>query len=311
MPVEAKAGTRVRRFSLAGAQPKETLYFGKDEDPSSAPLRKPGGALLSTHIIKPTLSAEYPGLAWNELFCMRLAERLEIKVPPSCVREVDGVPCLVITRFDRTFDGGQPCQVHQEDLCQALGVLEKYEYDDAGEKVGPGFAEMPAVLRAMRVPAVARPKIRSWAVFNLLVGNADAHGKNLSVIHDRNGSVELAPYYDLVCTARFPDLTTDLAMAFGRVRTPDALQKADFEQWAIDLEVKWGVALKSIKEMCLSMADAAENVRAGMPQDGRTVATGIIQEIRRRVQMISDVFDFGVDARPEPAARAPGWRLPS
>jgi serine/threonine-protein kinase HipA len=312
MPMETKVGARVRRFSLAGAQPKETLYFGQDEDPSAAPLRKAGGALLSTHIIKPTLSSEYSGLAWNELFCLRLAECLEIKVPPSWVREVDGVPCLVIARFDRAFDDdGPPRQVHQEDLCQALGVLEKYEYDDAGKKVGPGFAEMPEILRAVTVPAMARPKIRSWAVFNLLTGNADAHGKNLSVIHDRKGGVELAPFYDLVCTARYLDLTTDLAMAFGRERTPDALQKADFEQWAGDLEVKWRVAQKSVKEMCLSMVDAAENVRTRMPHGGRTVATGIIQEIRRRVQMVSDVFGFGIDARPEPTMRAPGWRLPS
>lgn len=311
LPVETKAGPKYRRFSLAGAQPKETLYFDQDEDPSTAPLRKAGGALLSTHIIKPTLSAEYAGLAWNELFCLRLAERLKIEVPPSCVRVVDGVPCLVIARFDRTFHDGHPCQVHQEDLCQALGALEKYEYDEAGRKVGPGFAEIPAVLSAMRVPAKARPRIRSWAIFNLLAGNADAHGKNLSVIHHRNGSVELAPFYDLVCTARFPELTTDLAMAFGRERTPDALQKSDFEQWALDLAVKWGVALKSVKEMCVSMVDAAEQVRAGMPEDGRTVATGIILEIRRRAQMVSDLFGFGIDARPEPDMRAPGWRLPS
>jgi len=311
MPLEVQAGRGLRRFSLAGVQPKETLYFDKDEDPSVAPLCKAGGSLLSTHIIKPALSVDFPGLAWNELFCMRLAEALKIKVPQSWMREVDGIPCLVIARFDRTFSDRGPSQVHQEDLCQALGALEKYEYDDEGRKVGPGFAEMPAVLSAMSVPAKEGPKIRSWALFNLLAGNADAHGKNLSLVHHLGGKTELAPFYDLVCTARFQDLTTDLSMAFGRERTPDALQKTDFEQWAIDLNVKWSVALKSVKDICLSIVGMAEEVRAGMPEGGRIVSTGIIQEIRRRAQMVSDVFGLGLDARPEPNVQAPGWRLPS
>ncbi len=311
MPLEKQAGRGTRRFSLAGVQPKETLYFDKEDEPQVAPLRKAAGSLLSTHIIKPTLSAEYPGLVWNELFCLRLAEKFKLRVPPSWVRDVDGVACLIIERFDRTFDDGLPRQIHQEDLCQALGALEKYEYDDNGEKVGPGFAEIPRVLARMRVPALEQPKIRSWAVFNLLVGNADAHGKNLSVIHHRNGGAELAPFYDLVCTARYPEVTTDLAMAIGRERTPDALQRTDFEQWATDLGTKSRVALRSIKEICVQMVEAAEVVRAEMPKAGGPVATGIILEIRRRVQLVSDLFGFSVDARPEPVARAPGWRLPS
>ena len=227
------------------------------------------------------------------------------------MRDVDGVPCLIIARFDRNFEDGRPHQIHQEDLCQALGALEKYEYDDEGQKVGPGFAELPAVLRAMSVPAKETPKIRLWAVFNLLIGNADAHGKNLSLVHHLGGKTELAPFYDLVCTARFQDLTTDLSMAFGRGRTPERLRKADFEQWAIDLTVKWPVALKSIREVSQSMIDAAEEARARMPEGGRTISTGIVNVLRRRVQMVSDVFGFGIEARPEPAVRAPGWRLPS
>ena len=312
MPLKVEGGRGVRRFSLAGVQPKETLYFDQGEDPETAPLRKAGGSLLSTHIIKPGLSADFPGLAWNELFCMRLAESLKISVPPSCVREVEGVPCLVIARLDRAFQDGRPYQIHQEDLCQALGALEKYEYADGAEKLGPGFAEMPAILRSMKVPAMEKPKIRHWAVFNLLAGNADAHGKNLSMIHRMGGGVELAPFYDLVCTARYPEITTDLAMAFGKERNPNALLMEDFELWAIDLDVKWQVAHKTIKEVCVSMADAAEIVRAEkIPQAGRAVATGIIREIRRRVQMVSDVFGFGFDAQSEPAERALGWRLPS
>lgn len=310
-PVDTGERKTGRRFSLAGVQPKETLYFAQDEDPAEAPLRKAGGSLLSTHIVKPALDADYPGLAWNELFCMRLAERLGLAVPQSWVREIDGVPCLVIARFDRHFEGGLPRQIHQEDLCQALKALEKYEYDDKGEKVGSGFAEIAPLLKGMSIPARERPKLRAWAIFNLLTGNADAHGKNLSIIHHRGGKTEISPLYDLVCTARYEELTTELAMAFGKERTPDALTKDDFVEWAADLDVKWTVALKSIEEMCRPMLDAAEATRAGLPQAGRTVATGIILEIRRRVQMISDLFGFGIDARAEAAVKAPGWRLPS
>jgi serine/threonine-protein kinase HipA len=295
----------VRRFSLAGVQPKETLYFDRDEDPETAPLRKAGGSLLSTHIVKPTISDEFPGLAWNELFCMRVAGRVGLEVPRTWLREIDGQPCLIVERFDRAWNDGLPGQVHLEDACQALGALEKYEYDDAGRKVGPGFLELSSLIDATSVPAIERRKLRAWAIFNLLIGNADAHGKNLAIMHHRNGGAEISPFYDLVCTALYRDLTRDLAMAVGGERQPNALVSTDFDEWARHMAVRPSAAVRSARMMCDAILPAAEETRATFP-GGITIPTGIIHEVRRRVQLVSDIFGFGIDAGAEPDTRPAG-----
>jgi serine/threonine-protein kinase HipA len=309
MPALARIAA-VRRFSLAGVQPKETLYFDRHEDPAAAPLRKAAGSLLSTHIVKPTISDDFPGLAWNELFCMRVAGQIGLTVPQTWLREIDRQPCLIVERFDRTWNDDLPGQIHLEDACQALGAFEKYEYDDDGAKVGPGFPELSSLIDAMSVPALERRKLRTWAIFNLLIGNADAHGKNLAIIHGIDGGAEISPFYDLVCTALYRDLTRDLAMAIGTGRQPHVLQGTDFEEWAHDMAIRPSAVVRTARALCEAILPATEEIHAAFP-GGITISTGIIQEVRRRVQLVSDIFGFGIDAGAEPDMRPAGWALPS
>jgi serine/threonine-protein kinase HipA len=80
-------------------------------------------------------------------------------------------------------------------------------------------------------PAKDRLQLISWAIFNYVVGNADAHAKNLSLLITSAG-VALAPFYDLISTAVYPDLTVNLALKIGGEDRPDWIQERHWNAFA-------------------------------------------------------------------------------
>ncbi|PKL76424.1 MAG: hypothetical protein CVV27_10325 [Candidatus Melainabacteria bacterium HGW-Melainabacteria-1] len=143
---------------------------------------------------------------------------------------------LILERFDRAraADGGI-ARLHQEDFCQALGIMPDRKYQADG---GPGFTDLVRVIRrACTAPIIDIELLVGIALFNLLVGNCDAHGKNFSLLHreNRNG---LSPFYDLVSTTMWPELDTKLSMRFGKEYRLDKNERADLAVFAADLGVK-------------------------------------------------------------------------
>ena len=180
----------VKRMSLAGAQHKLAVVLQEGS------LFEPAGATPSTHILKPDHPDEdYSHSVVNEWFVMRLAKRLGLDVPDVHRRYVPS-PVYVIHRFDRV-PGDQGWQRrHVIDACQLLGL-------DRGFKYSQGNMEnLAALAHACRSPAVARSRLFGWLVFNVLVGNSDAHLKNLSFMVSHEG-VQLAPFYDLLSVATY------------------------------------------------------------------------------------------------------------
>lgn len=174
-----------KRMSLAGAQHKLAVVL-KD-----GALYEPEGAAASTHILKPDHpEADYPHSVINEWFVMRLAGRLGLTVPAVHRRYVPA-PVYLIERFDRLQVAHDTKRCHVIDGCQLLGLDRSFKYQQ-------GSIETLAVLaKACRSPAVARTRLFSWLVFNILVGNSDAHLKNLSFLVSASG-IQLAPLYDLL-----------------------------------------------------------------------------------------------------------------
>lgn len=134
------------------------------------------------------------------------------------VHQIGGIPCLIVSRFDRTSAVGNVARVHQEDACQALGRDPRAErgrgtYEDAG---GPSLAEVAALLdRYATDPNAELDRLVAAATFTVIIGNADAHGKNLALLHPTPKTVELAPLHDTVPTALWPRLRTQAAMSVG------------------------------------------------------------------------------------------------
>lgn len=180
----------IKRMSLAGAQHKLAVVL------QDGALFEPAGATPSTHILKPDHPDEdYRHSAINEWFVMRLAKRLGLDVPDAHRRYVPSAVYL-IDRFDRV-PGAQGWQRrHVIDACQVLGLDRSFKYSQGS------MESLAALANACRSPAVARARLFGWLVFNALVGNSDAHLKNLSFMVSHEG-IQLAPFYDLLSVASY------------------------------------------------------------------------------------------------------------
>lgn len=207
------------RLSLAGAQDKLAVCV----DGNDIALAK--GGRPTTHILKPGIDS-LDGTVENELFCLRLAARLRLPVEPVEMRRAGRTPILLVTRYDRTLAAdGTVARLHLEDFCQALGVPPELKYEDEG---GPGVSQLLGLIdRATSRPAAERLAFIRSLIFHYLVGNADAHGKNFALLY-RDATPDLAPLYDVVCTAVYPRLAKKLAMAIGGRNVPDTIQ---LEHW--------------------------------------------------------------------------------
>lgn len=91
------------------------------------------------------------------------------------------------------------------------------------------------IRRSTAFPLADLQRLLQWALFNLVVGNSDAHGKNLSLLYDDQRVPRLAPFYDLVCTRNDKTLSRELAMNLGGAWDPDLVKKTQLEQLAAEL----------------------------------------------------------------------------
>ncbi|WP_423927158.1 type II toxin-antitoxin system HipA family toxin [Candidatus Palauibacter sp.] len=214
------AGEEGLRLSLAGAQSKLPVVMVEDV------IALPAPGQPTTHILKPAIP-DFSHTTENEAFAMRLARAVGLPVAAVEPRKVGDRTLLLVERYDRSAGpDGRVRRIHQEDFCQALAVPPEIKY--AGEG-GPTLGDAFALLRQVAArPAVEILKLLDAVVFNLIVGNADAHGKNFSILHDAAGP-RLAPLYDLVMTVAYPELASTLAMPIGgRTR----LAEMDLRGWA-------------------------------------------------------------------------------
>jgi len=210
------------RLSLAGAQEKLPVYY------DGTRLHLPKGSAPSSHILKPG-APHFRSMPANEDFCMKLASAAGLPVPQSDVLRRPRTLYLV-RRYDRTPAGsGKLVRIHQIDFCQALNLPSSRKYEHEG---GPSLAAcFDVIARYSTQPARDRLNLISWAIFNFLIGNADAHAKNLSLLVTREG-ISLAPFYDLVSTAVYAGLTGKLALKVGGENRPGWLQRRHWEEFA-------------------------------------------------------------------------------
>jgi serine/threonine-protein kinase HipA len=227
----ANAVTR-GRLSLPGVQQKIALLEGGDES-WYLPLR---GAVTS-HILKQA-TPTFADLLENELFCMALAGAIGLDVATTGLAADVRIFCT--ERFDRlpSRSQGGPARrkIHQEDLCQILSVEpeRKYEFDG-----GPSLKKCAAVIRRhAALPAEDLERLVRWVGFNYLIGNEDAHAKNLALLYREDG-LRLTPHYDLVSTEVYPDLERNLAMKIGAADDIRNVQSSDWKRLATAVALPW------------------------------------------------------------------------
>ncbi|WP_198951355.1 HipA domain-containing protein [Pigmentiphaga sp. NML080357] len=196
LPRVALTHGAVKRMSLAGAQHKLAVVIRDDV------LYEPSGTLPSLQILKPEHpDPDYPHCVVNEWFVMRLAAESGLIVPAVHRRYVPE-PVYIVDRFDRALREGKAIRLHAIDACQLLGLDRSFKYAQGS------MENLARLAAACRSPAVARTRLFSWLVFNMLTGNGDAHLKNLSFLVSATG-VQPAPHYDLVSTSVYESRAFD------------------------------------------------------------------------------------------------------
>lgn len=196
-------------FSLGGAQPKTALLREADR------WGVPSGRTPTTHILKPPV-VHYDGFAENEHICLRLARALGLPAAHSEVVRFEDQVAIVVQRYDRVAAAGGIVRIHQEDVCQALGVPPRIKYENEG---GPGAVRTLALLNAhsgRRDEDVAT--FVDALALNWVIGGTDGHAKNYSLLIGAGGQVRLAPLYDIVSALPYHHLQVrklKLAMKIG------------------------------------------------------------------------------------------------
>ncbi|UQZ90578.1 toxin HipA [Deltaproteobacteria bacterium Smac51] len=236
------------RLSLAGAQDKLPVLAEYADGQIRVAL--PPRQAPSSHILKPEI-ADLPGSAHNEAFCLTLAAACGLPAARAAVHQIpsSGRIFLLVERYDRRRrPDGQLERLHQEDFCQALGVAPEYKYQNEG---GPDLAACFELLRSATRPSAPEIlRLLDGVIFNALVGNNDAHAKNLSLLYDKQYPT-LAPLYDVLCTAAYPHLTDKMAMKIGgKYRFNDLFQR-HWEAFAKSA----GLSPAQVKKRVLQMSE--------------------------------------------------------
>jgi serine/threonine-protein kinase HipA len=241
------AGEAGIRLSLAGAQDKIAVHVSREG--ISIPLN---GA-PSTHILKPAINKDFEGVVFNEAFCMMLAQAAGIRAANVEIRSVGGIDFLLVERYDRAVERHEMgtetlIRLHQEDFCQALGVIPERKYEAEG---GPSLEDCFTLLREVSsAPVLDLSALLDAVTFNFLVANNDAHGKNFSLIYDR-GRTQLAPLYDVLSTAYYPELSSRMAMRIGGKYEPKDVRPQEFERMAEEA----GLAAPIVRRRVLELSE--------------------------------------------------------
>jgi serine/threonine-protein kinase HipA len=280
-------GTRGPRLSLAGAQDKLPVRL---DDAGEVYLPLSGAP--STHILK-VPSRDFKHLPANEVLTTELARALSLRTSHVELLRFGDVEVAVVQRYDRVVaDLGETItRLHQEDLCQALGLLHSTKYEQEG---GPTFAAViDLVRRRSTEPLVDTRELIRWIAFVLLSGNADGHGKNLSLLYGPEGRTSrLAPFYDLVCTRAYPRIDRFLAMSIGGERDPGLIGRHHWEALARGVGVGRRLVLREVEEMAETMPTAFDLVSADhAATHGEIPAMQLIREAirtqcRRSLQLL-------------------------
>lgn len=221
-----------KKMSLAGAQNKLAVNYHE----KSGEIYEPSKRGISTHILKPdhTNYETYYNSTVNEWFIMRLAKKVGLNVPNVFLVFVPE-PAYVIERFDRERNmlNMTVGRKHTIDGCQLLNLSRSNKYSNAN------IESLNSLINTCRSKALTRASIFNWMVFNIFIGNDDAHLKNLSFFIGEEG-IELTPFYDLLSTAIYSGkepLQCKMVYSLSNVEIFDKIHKEAIYEFAENIGI--------------------------------------------------------------------------
>ena len=265
------AGEEGVRLSLAGAQDKIAVHVSGND--ISVPLR---GA-PSTHILKPAIE-RFEGVVFNEAVCMNLAGKVGLPTAFVSIGKVDGIDYLLVKRYDRTRGSeGNVRRLHQEDFCQALGVIPERKYQSEG---GPTLKQCFDLVRHVSAaPVIDLQRLLDAVIFHALIGNHDAHAKNFSLLYGEEHSVRLAPLYDVVSTVYYPELSQHLAMKIGGEAVSNYLFPQHFDKLAEEAGLAKPMVVQHVLELTHKVLTRLQDIEID-----HEVASQVLAQIKERCE---------------------------
>jgi serine/threonine-protein kinase HipA len=250
------------RWSLAGAQPKIALLHDDG-------WGQPSGRLATTHILKPAIT-ELDDHDLNEHLCLRAANGVGMRAVQTSVIAFEEERAIVVRRYDRVrLSDGTWDRIHQEDMCQALGVHPTQRYQNDG---GPSPGQIMELLRSAATPGQAEADVRSFVdalVFNWLIAAPDAHAKNYSILL-QGPEVRLAPLYDIGSALPYSETHSDLylpklklAMRIGDDYRVSSISAGAWDRFA----AKIGVDRDWLRHRIAVLADSVPDALADATAD--------------------------------------------
>ena len=243
-------GVEDMRLSLAGTQDKTSVIVVDGQ------IGIPKSNVPTSHILKPAING-FNETIENEFICIKTAKVLGINVPDVKIGYANKTKYFLIQRYDREIINNKIKRIHQEDFCQASNILSAYKYQSEG---GVDFKRCFEILRAASQPAVAINQFIQLMIFNYLIGNNDAHGKNFSILHYDNGEIKFAPAYDILCSQVYPELSNKMAMKIGGHYKHDEILLRHFEKLANENDISFTQLKKVIKKQCENLPIIVEDV---------------------------------------------------
>ncbi len=282
------------RLSVAGVQDKLPILIRPD-----GAMGFGEGELASTHLLKFGRRPDMHMMV-NEFLCMKLAELVGLPVARVSLRRL-GEPVLVVERFDRRWRGDKVDRVHLIDGCQLLDLPPTWKYERPFGKSGEGArlrsgASLPKLFSAARhcrIPAVALRDLLNWTLFQLLIGNSDAHGKNISFFVSRAG-IDVAPGYDLLNIDLYgAEFDHDLAMAIGDEFAAEKVMAFDLALFCEACILRQRQVATSLKNLCTAVLDSLarlplDDVLPGEELDFAQKLIARIQDNAKRILAIAE-----------------------
>ncbi len=282
------------RLSIAGVQNKLNVYLNKENS-----IYLADGDLASNHILK-FASGQHPSIVVNELFCMRLAKAVGIDVAEVRNRNFGQHHALMVKRFDRHTTEQGVDKRHIIDGCQALNLSPEYKYeqnfgssaDVVHIRDGANLTQLFNFAHQCAVPAVAIQKLIDWLVFNLIIGNSDAHGKNVSFYILKRG-ITLTPFYDLVSVVyeaqNQTNLDVNLAMAIGDNFNINQITAFDLLSFAEEVDIKFDILKRRIDRLtnqCLNQVHSLDFADDQLTKEQQTDVKAIERLITQRCELL-------------------------
>jgi serine/threonine-protein kinase HipA len=251
------------RVSLAGVQSK--LLLTRLQDGRWA---LPADGVVSTHILKPA-HRELPNTVVNEAFCMNLAARSALKAARTTILSFAGTEVLVSERYDRRRELDGIRRMHQEDACQALSIptiVPEHKYEEFG---GPTLVGIARLLEQWGDAQSKEELLRQIAI-HVLVGNADAHGKNVSFLHQEDGTVGLAPVYDIMSTEYYTaayarPMSSTLGLFVNAKRNINEVTVEDLLSEAVRWGMRYGAAQSVLTQLLERLPNALDQAARDVP----------------------------------------------